>query len=348
MRTLTLFAALALGAAPAAAQPAPADPIPLRPASVGLGVERAGPVLRVTRVVPRSPAAAAGVAPGDTLLAVDGRAASAWSPEQAQTALAGPAGAPVTLALRTRSGARAVRLARADVLAPPGASEVVVTPRFVVHHAADQEPRARAVARAAERAYARTDLPRETGGRRAHLYLARARSAAPPPLPLWAEWVSGDINLYGPSFRSSGYLAYGDPGGAAAERLAPSMVWPVNAREAHRRVAGWTPNPGVMPSGGRATPAEVAAISLREFVRARHGTRRLEALWRSPLPWDQAVPRALGVPAAALEREWRHHVTHLGPNPEAGLDGRMVSAALGWGALLLLLGFATARRREVG
>ena len=348
MRTLTLFAALALGAAPAAAQPAPAAPIPLRPASVGFGVERAGPVLRVTRVVPGSPAAAAGVAPGDALLAVDGRAASAWSAEEAQTALAGPAGAPVTLALRTPAGERAVRLARADVLAPPGASRVVVTPRFVVHHAAGQAVRARVVARAAERAYARSDLPRETGGRRAHLYLVDGRLPAPPPLPPWAAWVSGEFNAYGPSFRIYGYLAYGDPGLAAAERLEPGLVWPVNPREAHRRAAGWTPNPGVMPAGGPTSPAQVAGISLREFVRARYGTRRLEALWRSPLPWEQAVPRALGVPAAALEREWRHEVAHLGPDPDAGIAARTVRAALGWGALLLLLGVITAMRREVG
>jgi PDZ domain-containing protein len=335
MRALALLAVL-LASRAAAAQPAPADPLPLRPG--GPGIEVQGVPHLVDHRRPGSPADRADVPHRATVVAVDGRNTAGWSTERVRTALAGPVGSPVAVTVEHDGRTTTFRLRREDRLGPePGYTGVVVTPRFVAHHHPGPGPArlARTAAERAERGYARSGLPHDTRGRRAHLWVIGARkdvfSSVEDVLPMWAAWVGGERDRRGEETRTFGYLAYGLPGPAAV-RLAPFDIHDTRSRRAHL----------------------YAATALR--VPRWHAERRDTAwqfanqseLWRAELPFDQAMPRVLGLSPERLTREWREYVLDPGPDPEVPLRAGEVAVVLGWGALGLLWGVRAARRKEVG
>jgi carboxyl-terminal processing protease len=82
-----------------------------RYSGVGVWLRRGARGVEIGSVQAGSPAASAGVAPGDVLLAVDGRQL-AGSVEEAAARLRGSGGTAVSLALRSARGERAVRLRR--------------------------------------------------------------------------------------------------------------------------------------------------------------------------------------------------------------------------------------------
>ena len=87
---------------------------------VGLGLRLAagrGEVVVLTTILPEGPAAAAGLRPGDRLVAVDGVAVSARELGAAAALLEGPVGEPVALSLRRAGRPLQVRLLRS--LIPP-------------------------------------------------------------------------------------------------------------------------------------------------------------------------------------------------------------------------------------
>ncbi len=88
-------------------------------AGLGVGLERGrGPQLLVRSVVPDSPAALAGLRPGDTLVSVDGQAVTGQDPATITALIAGPEGTRVILSWRSRDGhLRSAELDRA--LVPP-------------------------------------------------------------------------------------------------------------------------------------------------------------------------------------------------------------------------------------
>jgi carboxyl-terminal processing protease len=95
-------------------------------AGLGLGVAMRGPLIEVRSVIRDSPAAIAGIRPGDILSAIDGQRTLDQDPLTITALLAGPEGSVVTLAWRDRDGRpRNAQLVRAMV--PP---ETVFSQRY--------------------------------------------------------------------------------------------------------------------------------------------------------------------------------------------------------------------------
>jgi carboxyl-terminal processing protease len=89
-----------------------------RAAYGGVGIEFATgrKHLRVSRVTRGAPAAAAGITPGDVLVAVDGRPVARQDPYEISDRIRGPVGDTVTLTVRSRDGRqRDVPLTRAEL-----------------------------------------------------------------------------------------------------------------------------------------------------------------------------------------------------------------------------------------
>lgn len=94
----------------------------------GIGVS-AVPVrggLRVVRTFPRSPAAGAGIGPGDTIVSVDGVSIAGMPSAKSTARIKGPEGTEVTIGVRDgESGeVRRVRLRRAEVTVPNVSSQL--------------------------------------------------------------------------------------------------------------------------------------------------------------------------------------------------------------------------------
>lgn len=77
-----------------------------------VGLSFAHETLRILKVSENSPAASAGILPGDVLTAVDGQPVS--KTQEAKTLLFGPVGKPVTLALLRNNKEQTYTLARAS------------------------------------------------------------------------------------------------------------------------------------------------------------------------------------------------------------------------------------------
>jgi len=384
MRTYILALGSALALSGAALAPSVADAqgagdprIPLRPGGVGVKLEhRFTGEVRIVGVLPGSPAEAAGLGREDcVLLAVDGRPVG-FGGGHALTALAGPVGTPVEVTVRRGRAVRTVRMARGDVLAPnTGYTEVVLTRRFVVHHhpgpAAARE--ARRLARVAEQKYAVSGLPRDTRGRRAHLWVAGMLPLREQSLPAWAtyaqsEWTS---TTWGPIERVFGYLAYGDPGQVGEEAFGATSgmgnggTGREQERWAHRAAAlsiegtaAQSPQAGtpqiVAPFGYRppwraygSTWGSDEEMSLRHYTLDRFGIERFRRLWASDLTFNDAVRRELGVSAEEYLRGWEAYVRTLGPDPRAPLSAGVVAGTFAWVGLALLFGARVARTKEI-
>jgi len=93
---------------------------------VGLSVVPVKRGLRAVQVFPGSPADKAGIAPGDTIVSVDGDSIAGESSNEATGKIKGPEGTEVTLGVRdARSGeVRQLRLTRAEVALPNVSSRV--------------------------------------------------------------------------------------------------------------------------------------------------------------------------------------------------------------------------------
>jgi carboxyl-terminal processing protease len=93
---------------------------------VGLSVVPVRRGLRAVQVFPGSPAEQAGIAPGDTIVSVDGDPIAGESSTEATAKIKGPEGTEVTLGVRDgRSGeVRRLRLTRAEVTLPNVSSRV--------------------------------------------------------------------------------------------------------------------------------------------------------------------------------------------------------------------------------
>jgi carboxyl-terminal processing protease len=86
----------------------------------GIGARMEGTEPTVVEVFPNSPAAQAGLGPGDTIVAVDGQPTSSWKLDDVVNHIRGPEGTPLTLDVR-RAGsdqAEEIHLVRAQVDAP--------------------------------------------------------------------------------------------------------------------------------------------------------------------------------------------------------------------------------------
>lgn len=93
---------------------------------VGLSVVPVKRGLRAVQVFPDSPAEQAGIAPGDTIVSVDGDSIAGESSSEATARIKGPEGTEVTLGVRDgKSGeVRRLRLTRAEVALPNVSSRV--------------------------------------------------------------------------------------------------------------------------------------------------------------------------------------------------------------------------------
>lgn len=87
---------------------------------IGLTVIEVKRGLRVASVFPRSPAAQAGIAPGDTIVAVEGESIAGESSTEATKKIKGPDGTEVTIAVRDAGSGklRHLTLTRAEVTLP--------------------------------------------------------------------------------------------------------------------------------------------------------------------------------------------------------------------------------------
>ncbi|HSS42889.1 MAG TPA: S41 family peptidase [Solirubrobacterales bacterium] len=87
---------------------------------IGLTVTEVKKGLRVASVFPRSPAANVGLAPGDTIVSVDGESIAGQSSNEATKKIKGPEGTQVTIGVRdAKSGkVRRLTLIRAEVTLP--------------------------------------------------------------------------------------------------------------------------------------------------------------------------------------------------------------------------------------
>ncbi|MFL5381182.1 MAG: hypothetical protein ACJ8GN_01525 [Longimicrobiaceae bacterium] len=375
--TLLALSGTALAPSVADAQGAGDPRIPLRPGGVGVKLEhRFTGEVRIVGVLPGSPAEASGLGREDcVLLAVDGRPVGfgGW---HALTALAGPVGTPVEVTVRRGRAVRTVRMARGDVLAPnTGYTEVVLTRRFVVHHhpgpAAARE--ARRLARDAERRYATSGLPRDTRGRRAHLWVAGMLQFRENSLPAWATYTQSEwgSTTWGSLVRVFGYLAYGDPGQVGEEafgatlgmgkggpgreqvrwaHMATALEFEHAAAESRRTgtqqvvapigyISPWR------PYGGKWGSTE--EMSLRHYTLDRFGIERFRRLWASDLTFNDAVRRELGVSAEEYLRGWEAYVRTLGPDPRAPLSAGVVAGTFAWVGLALLFGARVAHTKEL-
>ncbi len=93
---------------------------------IGLSVTGVKGGLRVERVFKGSPAEAAGIEVGDTIVAVDGRSIAGLDSNAATDLIKGPEGSEVTVAVRGRKGgkARQLRLTRAQISLPVVSSKM--------------------------------------------------------------------------------------------------------------------------------------------------------------------------------------------------------------------------------
>ncbi|MET0304837.1 MAG: S41 family peptidase [Solirubrobacterales bacterium] len=87
---------------------------------IGLSVTEVKDGLRVERVFKRSPAEAAGIEVGETIVSVDGRSIAGLDSDAATALIKGPEGTEVTVGVRGPKGgeARQVTLTRAEILVP--------------------------------------------------------------------------------------------------------------------------------------------------------------------------------------------------------------------------------------
>ncbi|HET7454788.1 MAG TPA: S41 family peptidase [Solirubrobacterales bacterium] len=87
---------------------------------IGLSVIGVKQGLRVAQVFKHSPAAAAGIEPGDTIVSVEGRSIAGQSSTEATKEIKGPEGTQVTIGVRDRKGgkARELTIVRAEVSLP--------------------------------------------------------------------------------------------------------------------------------------------------------------------------------------------------------------------------------------
>jgi len=87
---------------------------------IGLTVVEVKKGLRVASVFPRSPAAQAGIAPGDTIVSVEGESIAGESSNEATKKIKGPDGTEVTIGVRDRKSGKVRRLTltRAEVTLP--------------------------------------------------------------------------------------------------------------------------------------------------------------------------------------------------------------------------------------
>lgn len=360
MRALIAVVLLLLSIRPAAAQ----DGLPARPGSIGvrLGNERPAPAVRL--MLAGGPAAMAGLHPGDRILAVDARPTDGLSGRQVERLLEGPVARPVELRLGVAEGTRTVRVPRADLYAPgPGYTQAVRTEHFVVHHRPDAGSRrfARRLARRGE-AMVRAELRGvDTQGRRAHLFVVPPLSSAgdvrmrqEQMVPWWGAWVDALPGVGGSVASTLAYLRFGEPGAAAMERFGSKGLWKEQPADLHRYAVGTLVTMRVEPD---ASPEMLARISpdlivinasLRAYVRERWGDRRFGALWRSELPFADAVRAELGVEERELFADWREKIYSLGPKRDAGPGLDTFLVALGWGAVILAAGVWVARGKEVG
>ncbi|WP_420129647.1 PDZ domain-containing protein [Longimicrobium sp.] len=360
MRALLVLCLVLAAWTPAAAQAGDA----VRPGTIGvrLGNERPAPAVRL--MVSGGPAAMAGLRLGDRILAVDGRRTDGLSGRQVERLMDGPLARPVELVLDAPEGTRTVRVPRADLYAPgSGYTQAVRTEHFVVHHRADGGSRrfARGLARRAEAAARRELRGVDTQGRRAHLFVVQPLSAEgevkarqESMLPWWGAWVDALPGEDEPYASTLAYLRFGDPGAAALERLGGKGLWGEVPDEMHRYAVGTLVTMGVASD---ASPEMLARIttdlagpsaSLREYVRERWGDRPFAALWRSELPFAEAVRAELDVEEHELFADWRDKVYSLGPRRDAGPGLETFLVALGWGAVIMAAGVWVARGKEAG
>jgi carboxyl-terminal processing protease len=82
---------------------------------IGLWLERAEDGLRVTSVLEGSPAAQAGVLPGEIVVRAEGRPTAPLTESQTSTLLGGPEGTAVTLTIRGDGGTRDVQVRRVRI-----------------------------------------------------------------------------------------------------------------------------------------------------------------------------------------------------------------------------------------
>lgn len=355
---LAVFLALpALCPAPAAAQ---ADAYPWS-IGVRMGNERPAPAVR--QMIASGPAALAGLRTGEPVLAVDGRPTEGLTGRQVERMMEGPPGI-VNLLVGGPEGTRPLRVRRANVYAPgAGYTRAVRTEHFVIHHRPDGGSRryARKLARQAE-AMAREELRGvDTQGRRAHLFVVPPMSAEvdvkarqEAMVPFWGAWVDAGPTQGEPVASTLAYLRYGEPGMAAQERLGGKVMWSETPSEMHRSAVAQLVAMGVAPDAPpemliRITP-EIWSVSasLRAYVRERWGDRPFGALWRSDLPFADAVRRELGVEEHELFADWRDEIYSLGPQRDAGPGLDTFLVALGWGVVMMAAGVWVARGKEAG
>ncbi|HEX6368808.1 MAG TPA: PDZ domain-containing protein [Longimicrobium sp.] len=362
MRAPIVLLLVLLSAHPAPATVQPRDEA--RPGSIGvrLGNERPAPAVRL--MIAGAPAAMAGLRPGDRILAVDGRRTDGLSGRQVERMIEGPLARPVELLVGAAEGTRTVRIPREDLFAPgAGYTQAVRTPHFVVHHRADRGSRryARGLARRAEGMARRELRGVDTQGRRAHLFVVpplssdgevRVRQEA--MVPWWGAWVDA-LPSQGEELGSTlAYLRFGEPGAAALERFGGKNLWGQPPADMHRYAVAQLTAMGVEPDAPPELLARISpdltgtSASLRVYVRERWGDRRFAAVWRSELPFAEAVRSELGVEERELLADWREKIYSLGPQRDAGpgLDTFLVT--LGWGVVILAAGVWVARGKQAG
>lgn len=334
------------------------------PGSIGvrLGNERPAPAVRM--MIAGGPAAMAGLRPGDRILAVDGRRTDGLSGHQVERMIEGPLARPVELVVAAAEGTRTVRVPRADLYSPgAGYTQAVRTERFVVHHRDDRGSRryAHRLARRAE-ALARAELRGvDTQRRRAHLWVVPpfvleydVQARREGLVPWWGAWVEALPSQGEPLASTMAYLRFGEPGAAALERFGGKSMWSQPTGDLHRYAVSQLVMMGVEPDASPDVLARLApdlsgaSASLRVYVRERWGDRRFGALWRSELPFADAVRAELGVEERELVADWREKIYSLGPRRDAGPGLETFLVTLAWGAVTLAVGVWVARGKQAG
>ena len=97
---------------------------------IGVTIRATRNALVIREVYPRSPAAAAGLQAGESIIAVGGVPVSRRGPARSREAILGTAGTPVTLRVRAPGGAeRTVKVTRGEVTVPMVQARMVTGPR---------------------------------------------------------------------------------------------------------------------------------------------------------------------------------------------------------------------------